>query len=152
MYHYIVKRNLIRSFDALNRGEYEVITRQFPEENVSHWFSGEDHPLAGLRTTKSAILEWYDRLARLMPDLQFEIEKIAVSGFPWHTTAMLEWTDHLTDREGTRYSNRGVHVITIAWGKVTSLEVFCDIAYLHGYFHALRSQGVEEASAPPIES
>ncbi len=151
MYHAIVKRNLINSFEALNRGDYEVITKQFRENDVSHWFSEKKHPLAGLRTSKPAILEWYERLARLMPDLHFDIEKIAVSGFPWHTTAMLEWTDHLSDRAGNKYSNRGVHVITISWGKVISLEVFCDIEYLQEYFKALREQGVEEASAPPIE-
>lgn len=150
MYHSIVKRNLLRSFDALNRGDYAVVTNQFREQDVSHWFSGEDHPMAGLRQTKASIDAWYDRLARLMPDLHFDIEKVAISGWPWKTTAMLEWTDHLSDREGTRYSNRGVHVIQIAWGKVISLEVFCDIEYLQGYFAALRKQGVEEASAPPI--
>lgn len=150
MYHYIVKRNLIRSFQALNRGDYEVITRQFPKKDVSHWFSGEHHPLSGLRRSRSAILAWYERLARLMPDLQFHIEKIAVSGFPWRTTAMLEWTDSLTDRAGTRYANRGVHVLTIRWGKVASLEVFCDTEYLQGYFKALREQGVTEAGEAPI--
>lgn len=65
---------------------------------------------------------------------------------------MLEWTDHLSDRTGKGYSNRGVHVITISWGKVISLEVFCDTEYLKGYFKALVEQGVEEASAAPIES
>lgn len=65
---------------------------------------------------------------------------------------MLEWTDYLTDRDGNSYSNRGVHVIKISWGKVRSLEVFCDTEYLQGYFEALRKQGVEEAYAPPIES
>lgn len=151
VYHSIVKRNLLRSFEALNRGDFDFVTKQFREQGVSHWFSGENHPMAGFRTTKASILLWYERLQRLMPDLHFTIEKVAVSGFPWNTTAMLEWTDTLTDREGTRYSNRGVHVIQIAWGKVTSLEVFCDIEYLQGYFAALRSQGVEEAGAAPIE-
>lgn len=151
MYHAIVKRNLIRSFEALNRGDYAVITRQFPAQGVSHWFSGESHPLSGQRKSKAAILAWYDRLARLMPDLHFHIEKIAVSGWPWRTYALLEWTDSLSDREGTAYANRGVHAITIAWGKVVSLEVFCDTAYLQGYFAALKSQGVEEATAAPIE-
>lgn len=151
MYHYIVKRNLLNSFAALNQGNYEVITKQFRDQNVSHRFSGENHPLSGLRTNKSSILEWYNRLSRLMPDLRFEIEKIAISGFPWYTTAMIEWTDYLTDRVGNSYSNRGVHVITIVWGKVISLEVFCDTEYLRGYFQALKEQGVEEASAKPIE-
>lgn len=151
MYHAIVKRNLRRSFAALNRGDYEVITRQFPDSGARHWFSGSGHPLAGLRRSKANILAWYERLSRLMPDLAFDIEAIAVSGWPWHTVAMLEWRDTLSDRAGQRYANRGVHVITIAWGRVVALEVFCDTEYLQGYFAALRAQGVEEAGAPPIE-
>lgn len=152
MYHYIVKKRLLNSFAALNRGDYEVITCQFPATGASHWFSGEGHPLSGLRTDKADIVRWYDRLARLMPDLTFHIDKVAVSGFPWRTTAMLEWTDSLTDRDGTRYQNRGVHVITIRWGKVIGLEVYCDTGYLMGYFKALAAQGVDEATAPPIVS
>lgn len=152
MYHRIVKQNLQRSFAALNRGEYEVITRQFPDRGASHWFSGEDHPLSGLRTTKADILLWYERLDRLMPDLQFEIEKVAISGWPWHTTAMLAWQDRLSDRAGQPYQNRGVHVITIRWSRVTGLQVYCDTEYLRGYFEALKKQGVEEAGAPPIVS
>lgn len=152
MYHAIVKRKLIKSFEALNAGRVEVITRQFRKTGVSHWFSGEGHPLAGLRTRIEDIYLWYERLRVLMPDLAFQIEKVAVSGFPWHTTAMLEWRDTLTDRAGNGFSNRGVHVITIAWGKVIALEVFCDTQYLLGYFEALKAQGVKEAAAPPITS
>ncbi|NLX83242.1 MAG: nuclear transport factor 2 family protein [Clostridiales bacterium] len=152
MYHAIVKRKLIKSFEALNAGRVEVITRQFRKTGVSHWFSGEGHPLAGLRTRIEDIYLWYERLRVLMPDLAFQIEKVAVSGFPWRTVAMLEWTDSLSDRAGTRYRNRGVHVITISWGKVIALEVFCDTDYLNGYFEALKAQGVPEASLPPIES
>ena len=152
MYHAIVKRNLLRSFAALNRGEYGVITRQFPKAGASHWFSGEGHPLSGLRTQTRHIHQWYERLARLMPDLQFEIEEVAISGWPWRTTAMLSWRDRLTDRAGISYQNRGVHVITIAWGKVVGLQVYCDTEYLRGYFEALKAQGVEEAGAAPIVS
>lgn len=152
MYHSIVKGNLLRSFAALNRGDYGVITRQFRKEGVSHWFSGEGHPLAGLRTDIGHIHQWYERLARLMPDLAFDIEKVAISGWPWRTTAILTWTDRLTDRAGRPYQNRGVHVITIRWGRVTGLEVYCDTAYLQGYFEALKGQGVTEAGEEPIIS
>lgn len=151
MYHAIVKRRLLASFAALNRGDYGAITRQFGK-GARHWFSGSGHPLGGLRTSQEGILAWYARLARLMPDLQFEIEKVAVSGGPWHTVAMLEWTDSLSDRAGKRYQNRGVHVITLLWGRVVGLEVYCDTEYLKGYFDALKQQGVEEAAAPEISS
>lgn len=151
MYKTIVKRNLLNSFEALNNGDFQFVTKQFAP-NATHWFSGENHPLSGLRTNNKDILDWYDRLHRLMPDLKFEIEKISVSGLPHNTMAFLEWTDTLSDREGNKYSNRGVHVIGISWGKVISLEVFCDIDYLNGYFDALIKQGIKEASAKPIIS
>lgn len=151
MYKYFVKRNLLKSFKVINEGNYEFVTKQFRDHDVSHWFSGENHPLAGKRTTKESIILWYERLARLMPDLNFVIEKISISGCPSKTVAMLEWSDTLSDPSGKKYSNRGVHVITISWGKVTSLEVFCDTKYLLGYFEALKELGVDEASSDPIE-
>ncbi len=150
MYHYIVKRKLLNSFKALNEGRYEVITKQFHKTKSTHWFSGENHPLSGLRTNIEDIYAWYERLALLMPDLVFIIEKVAISGPPWKTVAMLEWTDTLTDREGKVFSNPGVHVIQIAWGKVKSLAVFCDTKYLEGYFASLVKSGVKEAKMPPI--
>lgn len=85
-----------------------------------------------------------------MPDLNFVINKIAISGTPRKTIAMLEWTDTLSDPSGKKYSNEGVHVITISWGKVTSLQVFCDTKYLLGYFDALKQLGIDEASSKPI--
>ncbi len=151
MYHAIVKRRLLASFEALNRGDYGAITSQFAPDAV-HWFSGDRHPLSGTRRTREGILAWYARLERLMPDLQFHIEHAAVSGGPWDTVAMLSWSDALHDRAGKAYANRGVHLIRLKWGKVVELQVYCDIAYLQGYFDALVSQGVEEAQADPIET
>ena len=150
MYHAIVKRRLLNSFAALNRGDYQVITRQFSPDAL-HWFSGSGHPLAGTRRTLKGIFAWYDRLARLMPDLHFKIEHAAVSGWPWDTVAMLSWSDTLTDREGKPYTNRGVHLIRIRFGKVVELQVYCDTEYLKGCFAALQAQGVAEAGAAPIE-
>lgn len=151
MYHAIVKRNLLRSFEAINRQDYEFITKQFSQD-AHHYFSGENHPLAGLRTNKEDIISWYARLERLMPDLHFQIEEVSISGFPNRTIAFLKWSDTLTDRDGKQYSNRGVHVITISWGKVISLEVYCDTKYLQGYFDALVAHGVSEAQEQPIIS
>lgn len=151
MYHAIVKRRLLRSFEALNRGDYQAITRQFGEGAV-HWFSGISHPLSGTRRDSAGIQAWYERLARLMPDLRFDIENVAVSGPPWNTVAMLQWSDALHDRAGKAYANRGVHLIRIAWGKVVELQVYCDTEYLNGYFDALASQGVDEALSAPIEN
>ena len=40
-----------------------------------------------------------------MPDLNFVINKIAISGTPGKTISMLEWADTLTDPSGKMYSN-----------------------------------------------
>ena len=151
MYRAIVKRRLLNSFAALNRGDYAAITRQFAPDAI-HWFSGTGHPFAGTRRTNPAILAWYERLARLMPDLQFDIEHAAISGWPWNTVGLLSWSDRLHDREGKAYQNRGVHLIRIRWGRVVELQVYCDTEYLKGDYAALHAQGVEEAAAAPIES
>jgi len=59
MYHYIVKERLLNSFKALNEGRYELTTRQFHKTKATHWFSGENHPLSGLRTKIEDIYAWY---------------------------------------------------------------------------------------------
>jgi ketosteroid isomerase-like protein len=72
---------------------------------------------------------WYDRLA-IIPDLRFELKKVVAKGWPWDTVAFVEWVDHLTDREGTHYSNQGVHVLRIRWAKIIELHIYCDAALL----------------------
>lgn len=148
MYHAIVRGKLRDSFDQVNAGNYRAIVAQFAP-GAEHWFAGS-HALAGRRSTPAQIREWYDRLAVLLPDLRFEITHVAVRGWPWNTTAFVEWVDHLTDREGRRYSNRGVHALRLSWGKITSLRIYCDTDLLQTVLHNLAGQGVTEASAPPI--
>lgn len=55
MYKYFVKRNLLKSFKAINEGNYDFITKQFKDHDVVHWFSGKNHPLAGKRTKKNQL-------------------------------------------------------------------------------------------------
>ncbi|MGW5349081.1 nuclear transport factor 2 family protein [Streptomyces sp. NPDC004031] len=148
MYHAIVRRNLRKSFAEVNRGNYPAIVRQFTPA-AEHWFSGS-HALGGGRHDNRRIQQWYDRLAALLPDLRFELTKVSAKGWPWDTVAFVEWVDHLTDREGNHYSNQGVHVIRIAWGKITELHIYCDTALLASVLDTLAAQGVSEASAPPV--
>ncbi|MFJ9968033.1 nuclear transport factor 2 family protein [Streptomyces avermitilis] len=148
MYHAIVRRNLRNSFAEVNRGNYAAILRQFTPD-AEHWFSG-GHALSGGRTTTEQIQRWYDRLAEAMPDLRFELKKVVAKGWPWDTVAFAEWVDHLTDREGNHYSNQGVHVVRIKWGKITELHIYCDTELLETVLDKLGQQGVDEAVATPI--
>jgi len=148
MYHAIVRSKLRDSFAQVNKGNYDAIVRQFAP-GAEHWFSGS-HALAGHRTTPKEIQAWYERLATVLPDLRFEITNIAVQGWPWNTVAFVEWVDYLTDRTGQQYSNRGVHALRLAWGKIESLRIYCDTELLSEVLSTLGDQGVEEAVAAPI--
>jgi hypothetical protein len=96
----------------------------------------------------------FERLFRLFPNLQFEIHSMAISGYPWDTTAVLEWTDRATPFDGKNYVNSGVHVIRLRWGKVVSIHAYLDTQVSTQVsidtFNPMATNGIEEAKAPPI--
>ena len=148
MYHFIVKQKLRRAFADINAGRYERIVPQFAARH-RHVMYG-NHALGGERNTIAATTQWYARLQRLLPDLRFDVQAVAVTGWPWHTVAMVSWNDHFTLPDGSRGNNQGVHVFTLVWGRVSSLAVHCDTARLAGYCAQMVAQGREEARAAPI--
>lgn len=148
IYRAVIERKLRNTFDALNRGDYEPVLSSFGLP-VEHTFFG-DHALAGSRHGMDFIAPWYARLKTLFPDLHFEIDAMAVSGTPWNTTAMVEWRDRFSLRDGAVRGNQGVHVIKIRWGRVISLHIYCDTQVLGSVLDELKSQGVKEAGLPPI--
>jgi ketosteroid isomerase-like protein len=148
MYHWIVRRKLTAAFAAIARGDYAAIVRQFAPVH-RHVFHG-DHALGGARTSLTTTRAWYERLARVFPDLVFEVASISVEGFPWSTRAIVEWRDAFTLPDGARGSNQGIHVFELAWGKVRRLEIHCDTARLQGYLARIGAGGVPDATLPPI--
>jgi ketosteroid isomerase-like protein len=148
MYHFVVRQKLRRSFRDINSGRYANIVAQFAQRH-RHVMFGR-HALAGERSTVASTREWYGRLQRLLPDLRFEIQSIAVSGWPWDTRALVSWTDSFTLPDGSPGNNQGVHELRLAWGKVVSLEVHCDTARLEGYCERMQALGRAEAGAAPI--
>ena len=147
MYHRIVKRKLRRAFDDINAGRYERIVPQFAARH-RHVFFGE-HALAGERTHLDATRRWYERLARVFPDLRFAVRGVAVAGWPWDTVAMVEWTDRFTVN-GVPGGNQGVHVFRLRWGKVVELAVHCDTDRLRRYLDAKAAGELPEAGAAAI--
>jgi len=83
MYHAIIRRKL-RS--GRSRGDFDptVVGMAKPFE---HRFAGQ-HCLGGVRHTPEMLRAWFERLMRLTNHLDFEIHHIAVSGWPWDTTAI----------------------------------------------------------------
>jgi ketosteroid isomerase-like protein len=148
MYHAVVEAKLRAAFRTINEGNYAPIVAQFADEH-RHVMHGT-HALSGARTTRASTQAWYERLARLLPDLNFTVHAITVAGPPWNTRATVEWSDAFTLPDGSRGSNQGVHAFRLKWGRVTSLEVHCDTARLDGICARLAALGVEEALSPPI--
>ena len=148
MYHFIVKQKLRRAFSDINAARYERIVPQFAARH-RHVMYG-DHALGGERHTIKSTTAWYERLQRLLPNLRFDVQAIAITGWPWNTTAMVSWNDRFTLPDGSAGSNQGVHVFGLAWGRVTSLAVHCDTAKLARYCDQMAAGGLSEAARAPI--
>ena len=143
MYHLLIRRRLHRVFQHLSTGNYEYALSQM-SERFEHLFSG-NHPLGGTRHTLTGFRRWFKRLYQLFPDLRFEIKNIFVNGWPWNTVAVVEWIDRATLADGQPYINKGVHVIGIRWGRVTSLHVYLDTQVIMEACQRLALAGVSEA-------
>jgi ketosteroid isomerase-like protein len=149
MYHAIVRRKVLSLFDAINRGDARPVLDGFAGQ-FEHIFLGQT-ALGGRRTSRAAITAWYARLYRLLPDIHFTVERITVSGTPWNTLAVAEWTETNSGTDGVRTSAQGIHAVNIAWGKMTRLHICPDTVMLERTLQRLAAKGVAEATAGMIE-
>jgi ketosteroid isomerase-like protein len=150
MYHAIVASRVRALFDAVNGGDAEPVLRAFAPR-FEHAFLGESHALSGARHSLAATRRWYARLYRLLPDIRFDLGRITVSGVPWNTLVLAEWTETNSGTDGVRTSNRGVHVLHLRWGRATQLVICPDTVGLKATLDRLAGAGNAEAHAAPIE-
>ncbi len=148
MYHLIVRQQVRKTFAALSRGDYEEVLAGI-SPNISHTFSG-NHPLGGTRHSLSTLRQWFQRLYRLSPQLNFTIKTIVVSGWPWDTDIAVEWVDRAVPADGSDYVNEGVHIIKMRWGKVVYLHAYLDTQLVAALCERLARFGIEEATAVMI--
>lgn len=151
LYSYFVKRLVRRSFDNVNNHRWDELLEPVAP-NVHHRFGGA-HAIGGERHDKETLRGWFERLGRVLPNLHLEINNIWAKGWPWHTTVFVQWDGTATLLDGdTSYFNRGLHVITLRWGKVWALDVFEDSQEVARGLAAQAAAGLEEAVAEPIVS
>jgi ketosteroid isomerase-like protein len=148
MYHAVVRRRIRRLFDAVNRGDAEPVLALFATR-FEHSFLG-DHALGGSRQTLPATRRWYERLYRLLPDIHFDLRRIAVSGTPWNTIVVIEWDESNSGTDNVRTYNRGIHVVRLRWGRATQLIICPDTVGLQATLDRLYAAGNVEALAAPI--
>lgn len=149
MYHFIVEQRIRTLFDHLNRGDFDYVLGQFAPA-AEHWFSGE-HALSGVRRSAELRTRWYERLAAVFPGIRFDVKRIVVSGWPWHTHVAVEWTDRIFDVHGVELTpNQGVFMLTLRWGRATELHVYCDTQGLVRNLDVIAAQGTQQAAFAPI--
>jgi ketosteroid isomerase-like protein len=124
------------------------VLRAFADQ-FEHSFLG-DTALGGSRKTLAATRQWYERLYRLLPDIQFYLRQICVSGSPWNTLVLVDWEETNSGTDGVRTTNRGIHVIHLKWGRATRLAICPDTVGLKATLDRLTLAGNAEANAAPI--
>ncbi len=149
MYSFFVRRFVRQVFESFNQGDYESVLKGVSPK-ITHTFSGI-HALGGTRHSLEAMRQWFQRLYRLSPGLNFDIKNIVVSGAPWNTTIAVEWVDAAKPADGSDYVNEGVHVIKMRWGKAVYIHAYLDTQKVAEMCDRLVKAGFTEAAALPIE-
>ena len=150
IYGSIVKSRIRQSFDHVNNHRWdELMTSIAP--SVHHQFLGA-HAIGGERHDKDTLRRWFERLARVLPNLHLEINNIWVKGWPSNTTVFVQWDGTATLLNGDPYHQHAIHVITLRWGKIHALDVFEDSEAVARALDAQAAAGLEEAVAPQIVS
>ena len=150
MYHRFVRRLAQQNFDLVNSKNYEKLLASC-SPTIHHRFGG-NHALGGERHDVEALRLWFERLGRLVPTLHLEIRDVWSTGTPWNTTLIIRWDSAGKFPDGSPYTNHGVHIITLQWGKATSIDANEDSQTVDRLLIALTAAGITEAAASPITS
>ncbi len=148
IYRTIVKRRARGIFANLSRGDWRATTRDLADD-VHHVFPGAN-ALGGERHSREAMERWFERLYRLIPEIEFEVHDVAVRGWPWDTAIAIEWTDRGRGADGTPYENGGAHWIRLRWGKAVSIHAYLDTEKVTELLASIAASGVDEAMAAPV--
>jgi ketosteroid isomerase-like protein len=148
MYKTIARRKVTNTFAALSNGDWKAAIEDVADD-VHHVFPG-DNAIGGERHSKEAMGLWFERVYRLIPDLQFEVRRIAVKGWPWDMMVAVEWADHGHASDGVPYENEGAHWIRLRRGKAVYIHAYLDTEKVTAICRRLAEDGVEEAAAAPI--
>ena len=89
IYSSIVKKRIRQAFDDVNNRRWDELMASITPR-VHHRFGGV-HAIGGERHDRDALRLWFERLARVLPNLHLEINDIWVKGPPWRTMVFVQW-------------------------------------------------------------
>lgn len=110
-----------------------------------------DSSLSGTRRTIESVRVWYERLFRVFPKVQFQIEETIIKGMPWNTKIVNRFTVNIRLADGYAYSNNVAQFIDLKWGKITSMHLYEDTKKLADGLERQLKSGIKEAGLKPIE-
>lgn len=148
MYKSIVRAKVRSTFDRINAGDYMTMVDGLAPE-FEYRFHGH-HALGGRRTSRDAMIQWWQRTLRLLPGARFDIQDVLVNGGPWHTRVAVRSLVSGDLPGGERYENTVFQFLTLSWGKVTSVETVENLQVLERALHIVADAGEPEALADPI--
>jgi ketosteroid isomerase-like protein len=145
----IARRQYLKGLGALERGDLDALFTQF-SETCTLTFLG-DTPLGAKLSTRRELRSWFERFTQLLPNRQFEIQQLAVSGPPWK----MRLAAHVIIRSellGEPYENQFAHFLTLRWGKVVDDLIIEDTQRWARACERLAAAGVAEAAADALIS
>ncbi|THV34704.1 nuclear transport factor 2 family protein [Glycomyces buryatensis] len=148
MYKRIVRAKVRSTFERINGGDYMPMVNGLAP-SFEYRFHG-DHALGGRRTSKHAMIRWWERAFRLLPGARFDIQDIVVDGGPWRTRVAVRSKVSGELPGGARYENTVFQFLTLAWGRVTSVDTIEDLQVLERALRIVADAGDPEALAAPI--
>lgn len=150
IYGMIVRGKVRKTFDKINKGNFMPMVDGLGDP-FEYEFHG-DTALGGRRTTREAMISWWERTLRLLPGAHFDVQDVLVNGGPWRTRVAVRSFISGPLPHGERYENTVFQFMTLSWGKVVEVETCEDLQKLQRALAAVADSGVEEAKAAPITS
>lgn len=135
-------------FERINDGDYMSMVNGLAP-SFEYRFHG-DHALGGRRTTRESMIRWWKRVVALLPGARFDIGDVLVNGGPWRTRIAVRASISGNLPGDVRYENTVFQFMTLAWGKVVSVETVEDLQVLERALAAVAESGRTEALAMPI--
>jgi ketosteroid isomerase-like protein len=147
MYRAIVASRVRKAWGRLNDRDVEFVLAMFAP-SFTHRFVGAN-AMGGVRTSLESQRRWFERLFRLLPDIEFTVEDVLVAGWPWRTRVAALLTTKGT-AAGTPFRNEFAQTIELRWGRITKINVVEDTEKMGEILGRLAASGVEEAAAEQI--
>jgi hypothetical protein len=148
MYQWIFKRRIVQGFRDISAAQFDKVLSNFSPQ-VHFQFVG-DHAIAADLQGLTPVKNWFERIHRLFPDLKITPSKMRVSGPPWDVTAVTQFDVRATLPDQSRYSNQGVQILRIQWGKIVDDYLIEDTQLLASALERVAAAGNSEAKAAPI--